>query len=606
MTSSAAAFPLDAAVALDRPDTYRTMTHVIRDLASLESELALGLHEEWRRIADDDPHASLFQTPGWCMPWYRCYDGDAAPFVLVVAGDEGGLAGVVPMAVDRQTGAISFASNTTADYRDIVALPGHRERVVSELVRVYLEGSFPNPLEVGWVDPASDTLALVQKVCRQRGLPSITRTQPCWRWVPPPPAKPSAQKFLNWYKRHGTVAFEIIDTEEAWVKFRDEYYRQHSLRQIQTGRPLAFDDPRKAAMYEHLFHSNELQSHVTAFCVDGRMLAGHFGYVWRGVLSLGPPSIRLEDEQRSPAVILLAWIIQNAAQLGLAGFDLTVGECDFKERLGNRCVDVAAIEVFGSPLQYRMRMARTGAVAAAKKIVARVAGEDAWRTKVKRFAGWADYKRRRLAEMGVADSLSTGLRAAAACIYDRRTGIVYTVTPEQLRAVEPVLRPGERCEVHENRIEDLLLWNGSSPSTESALTAVARSFSRARNANRSLHTIVVDGKLAGWGYSYPPDQPAALTETPGAILEFEPQSVSLYDFRILPEFRGRKLYQALLTAILRQRFGEGAARAYITVLESNVASRAAIERVGFRAVRRNRYRRLWKTETLAAEMVGQV
>ena len=63
------------------------------------------------------------------------------------------------------------------------------------------------------------------------------------------------------------------------------------------------------------------------------------------MLMLGPPSIRLEDEQRSPAVILLSWIIQNAESLGLKGFDLTIGDSDFKKRLGNQCVQLTMVEL---------------------------------------------------------------------------------------------------------------------------------------------------------------------------------------------------------------------------------------------------------------------
>src|SRR5438874_11770301 len=102
----------------------------------------------------------------------------------------------------------------------------------------------------------------------------------CWRWFPPPPQKPSAQKFLNWYKRHGAVTFEVIESEAAWVRFRDEYYRQHSLRQSQAGRKTSVDDDRKAALYEHLVDSRDVHCHVTAFCVDGTMRAGHFGCFW--------------------------------------------------------------------------------------------------------------------------------------------------------------------------------------------------------------------------------------------------------------------------------------------------------------------------------------
>jgi ribosomal protein S18 acetylase RimI-like enzyme len=98
-----------------------------------------------------------------------------------------------------------------------------------------------------------------------------------------------------------------------------------------------------------------------------------------------------------------------------------------------------------------------------------------------------------------------------------------------------------------------------------------------------------------------PTEPAQLTETPGATLEFEPNAASLYDFHVLPEFRGRRLYQALLTDILQKRFAAGATRAYITVLDSNTASRKAIERVGFRLVRRNHYRRLLNRTSLVPE-----
>lgn len=573
------------------------VTEQITDLAALEAALEHGLLEDWRRTIDADPRASLYQSAGWCMPWYRSFRASHSPCVIVVRVG-GSVVGLVPMAVERATGDLVFASHAMADYRDIVALPAYREVVVEEFVRCYLAGGFPNPLQVGWLDPQSDTAALVAAVCRRRGLPYTVRHQPCYRWFPPAPAKPSAQKFLNWYKRNGEVSFDVVELEASWRHFREEYYRQHSLRQIQAGRQTAFDDERKAELYEALFHSPDVQCHVTAFSHNGRMLAGHFGYVWRGVLLLGPPSIRLEDEQRSPAVILLSWIIQNAKSLGLAGFDLTIGDSDFKKRLGNQCVELTTIEVHGSKRAYYAQAARDGAVNLAKSVVERAAGPDTWKKKVKPAAAWLAFKRERFAEMGAAAAMRTGARELAAKVYDSRIGRIYSMHPGDLQPVAAKLAAGERVEFHDNAIEDLLGWHGSSPSIASLLTQHARGYSRARAGGRTFHTIVVNGKLAGWGYSYAPSEPAHLTETPGATLEFEPGAVSLYDFHVLPEFRGRRLYQALLTDILRKRFAEGASSAYITVLEANAPSRVAIERVGFRLVRRNLYRKIGKKESI--------
>ena len=56
--------------------TIETQPNCITDLTLLETRLRGGLHAEWRELVEQDPLASLFQSPGWCMPWYRCYQDD--------------------------------------------------------------------------------------------------------------------------------------------------------------------------------------------------------------------------------------------------------------------------------------------------------------------------------------------------------------------------------------------------------------------------------------------------------------------------------------------------------------------------------------------------
>jgi CelD/BcsL family acetyltransferase involved in cellulose biosynthesis len=377
----AIAVPAGVSLAEETAAGAGVKSRALTTLPALEEALAHGLHDAWRGVIENDPLASLFQSPGWCMSWYRAYAAAYTPYVIVVAAADRTV-GIVPMAVDASTGALVFASHTMADYRDIVALPGFREQVASELVRHYLHLGTSAPLQVGWIDPSSDTAALLARICARRGLRQTVRRQPCWRWFPPAPSKPSAQKFLNWYKRNGAVSFEVIESEPDWVRFRDAFYRQHTLRQIQAGRPKIFDETHRA-FYDALFHAPDIQSHVTAFCLNGEVLAGHFGYVWRGVLLFGPPSIRLEDEQRSPAIILLSWIIQNAERLGLRGFDLTIGDSDFKKRLGNQCVELSMVEIHASAATYHLQAARDGSVRVAKRLIERAAGPDAWKSYVK-------------------------------------------------------------------------------------------------------------------------------------------------------------------------------------------------------------------------------
>ena len=565
-------------------------------LQDLEAALNDGLHEEWKALVAADPLASLFQTPGWCLPWYRWYADAYDPYVITVRIG-GALVGLVPMTVERATRRLLFASDSMADYRDIVSLPDHRARVVDALIQAYLDGRFSNPLRVGFIDPASDTPQLIAEACARRGLKYLVGHQPCYRWFPPA-GKPSAQKFLNWFKRQGSVTFDVIDGEDAYTNFRNEYYKQHTLRQVQADRPRAFDDHRHTRFFDDLFRSPEFQTHITAFRWNGELLAGHFGFLWRDVVYLGPPSIHLEHEQRSPAVILLSWIIQNAESLGLRGFDLTIGDSDFKKRLSNHCVQLTTVEVFPQRPTYLLRVGRKRAMEIVKATVARVAGPDAWKQRVKPFGERLEYKLARMREEGVRASAVAAASRAVTAVFERRVGHVYAIGPDGVRPIEPRLNPGDAVEFHENRVDDLLLWDGASLTTRSDITHAARIFARSRNAGRTMHTVLINGRLAGWGYSYYPSEPAQLTETPGATLAFEPKAVSLFDFHVIPEFRGRRLYQALLAHILRLRFAEGATRAYITVLASNVPSRAAIERTGFELVARNAYRRFLNRESL--------
>jgi CelD/BcsL family acetyltransferase involved in cellulose biosynthesis len=78
-------------------------------------------------VVDDDPLASVYQTSGWCMPWYRCYRDAFDPYVIVVTAG-GRTVGLVPMAVDRdaRTGVRQQRHGRLPRHR---ALPGYREAV---------------------------------------------------------------------------------------------------------------------------------------------------------------------------------------------------------------------------------------------------------------------------------------------------------------------------------------------------------------------------------------------------------------------------------------------------------------------------------------------
>jgi GNAT superfamily N-acetyltransferase len=323
------------------------------------------------------------------------------------------------------------------------------------------------------------------------------------------------------------------------------------------------------------------------FCVlraNGRVIATHFGFRSGTLLHWGAPAFDIREAARSPSLLLIAILMMDLERWGLSGLDLTIGEGFLKERFSNTRVDLPSVDLYPTATAFASNRLITTIVAATKRQPRVMAIAE-------RAADYVARARSALERHGVSGSLLLLARHASQSLCEFNTGLVLTITPETLSRTAP--KPSaEEVRHGVNAYEDLLCWSGSDVLTDYTIRKTAESIlSNAKNG-RTLHTLVVGGKLACIGLSYMPDAPAQLTETGNLPLTFEAGSASLYSFYTVPEFRGRGLYQRLITSILTWHFAAGVKLAYITVLENNIASLRAIERVGFRRVQRNTVRRI--------------
>ncbi|HEX8163313.1 MAG TPA: GNAT family N-acetyltransferase [Pyrinomonadaceae bacterium] len=557
----------------------------LTELSQIEAARGGGALAAWENLLSADPTGTLFQGPIWCLEWYRAYNERYQPRMLVVTCG-GALAGLVPLAVERATGELVFASGIMSDYRDVLALPQHKQMVVEHLLRFYRAGNFPTPLRLGPMLPESNTVALARAACKRvPGANVIPRTHPGWRWWPTDNSaaefvkKKSVRQAIKHYQRQGEVRLERVESAAAWHEFKHEFFDQHSLRQMYAGRPVSFTDGMKQAFYESLIINNPADVHAVTLSVGGRIVAAHYGPVRDGVLYWGAPAFDIRETQRSPGLVLLAMIIQDAQRLGLRGIDLTIGVEEYKKRFSNSHVELPTVEIYGRR-QYYAQVLRDRSVAGSKLLVAKLRGPEAW-DGIKARLDERVEQARRLPELGARESLARLTRRVANAVGERARWLTLIAAPSDLLPAEPVLGEGEVCSFNEDELRDLLRWQGASQETGREISARVRRAPDELRKGRTLHTVLVNGRLAGWGWSYWPQGPERIDVTQ-TELEFAPRSVSLYDFYTIPEYRGRRLYQALLTHILRTRFAEGAERAYIMVRDTNVASRKAIERVGFR------------------------
>ncbi len=557
----------------------------LTDLPQIEEARQRGPLVAWDELLAGDPTGTLFQGQVWCLEWYRTYYERYQPSVLVVTyGDA--LVGLVPLAVRRVTGELVFASSNMCDYRDVLAFPEHKQRVIAHLLEFYCAGGFNQPLRLGPMLPESNTAALVRDFCREvPGVYSIPRSHPGWRWWPVVDAqaefmkKESIRRAIKYYQRQGNLRLERIETMKAWHGFKRDFFDQHSLRQIYASRPVSFNDGMKQAFYEALFSNHPDAVHIVALRAGQRIIAAHYGPVHDRVLYLGAPALDIREARQAPGLLLLALIAQDAERLGLRGIDLTIGDAAFKKRFSNSSVELPTVEIYWRRGRYYAQIFRDWVVTGAK-LLAKIRGPEAWHQATSKLDRAVD-KARRVRDLGPRESIARLTRRGLKAVGERAKWLTLIATPQNLLPVEPLLGTEETCAFHTDELRDMLKWEGQLCETAQEIRSRVVRAPEEMRKGRSLHTVLVDGHLAGWGWSYWPQGPEVIDVTQ-TELEFAPNSVSLYDFYTIPEFRGRRLYQALLTHILRTRFAEGAERAYIMVQDTNVASRKAIERVGFR------------------------
>lgn len=557
-------------------------------LAEIEDSIAGGLLQSWPELAKKDPFGTLFQGPTWVLHWYRAYSGSFTPLVLALEA-AGELTGLVSLAVETRSGRLAFAGDAMADYCDVLSLPEHRETTLREFLRFYRAGAYGNMLRFGSTVPESPSADILMAISREEGIRPIRRTHFGWRWWPEQaredPFKSRSVKYkLNCLRRVGDVTVELLRGRHEWAAIRDDYYQQHSLRQVYRGTKVSFDNPEKQAFFDSLLDTR--LAHVTVLRAGGKMVACHYGCLADGVLYFGAPSFDITYRQYSPGLLLVLFIMKNAAGWGIRGFDLTIGEGDLKERYSTSKVVLPMVELYPRAGTFWRRRAADYAVRCVRGAFRTVRAEDWWLNRVR------------------PSLLETGSRLRAAAGMPGRDGLRYLaepIAPSKIAAFQasaPALQPPDGGSAAGwDRIYDLLTAPGP-PYLAHRVAAAAGRLPEAVHQGSNLHTFLVDGKLAAWGFSrhLKEDYESGI---PG--LRIPAGAALLHGFDAVPE------NSAALAQLIRQvaavRSREGAATLWVLTENPSRHFEEAVSGAGFRRAARSttiRFLRWKKTWTKPA------
>lgn len=351
------------------------MSIVIAKGAEADTVLAdPAFRERWAALHADCPWSSVFQSPGFLIPWYRVYRPVFEPVLAWRETAGGGLTGLLPLAVARDGGAWQVAGAPQAEYQAWLARPEDDRAFVGDALAALRESGMAGPLTFAYLPPET---------------PLDWARSPPWRrlcqiepWSRPlrridedagaSLKKKSNKSRLNRLARIGPLRFERITERAALEQVIEPIEIAYDLRQaaVHGGRPFR-EDPLKRAFHLALLEQPGVL-HVTLLWAGDRLLAAHIGAADRSVVHNGIIAFDLPDAALSPGKVHQMLMFRDMAEDGIGFFDLTPGGDPWKERFATEHQTVFRLTLHENAWRKRAAEAERQAKASVRRLLGRV------------------------------------------------------------------------------------------------------------------------------------------------------------------------------------------------------------------------------------------
>lgn len=580
-----AIFPAEQSAEVSMPDVLTVREYV--GWEALQRALTVEhLEAQWEALLTCDETASFYQTPLWCLTWYRCYQDEYEPLVITTWQGTT-LSGLVPCARERRSNRLIFAGAGMSDYRDVVTSLSSREACLDVVLPRMEAHAGGHPIAFGHTQPQSPTTALVEGWAQNVSGHGTTRTShPCQRFtynansdsqIDQLHKKKTIRQAFTYYKRAEGLSLQLIQTMAEWESLQRPYFTQHCLRQAGSGREESFEDPRKQQLYAQLFASGDPAIHFSCLWTGDKPLAFAFCFAYRKVLYYGTPSFDILETKHSPGMLHIIELVKRCHQEHYVEVDLTLGSASFKGRVGNRCMQLPTVYLYASRTQYWTVCGMQQVKASTKSLLQTLSPDSDLLGRLKTFSRTVAWYRDRFSQTTWPRIARYALERISRVLHWNYCADIYELTPERFAQVKMPHTFGPEVEFHTNQLDDFLTLHGRE---HRDMAHYIQDAVQQIHQGRSLHTVLIDGELAHFGWSYRPSKAVWLPETESQFVVPD-QAASLYQFYTCEEFRRRKIYTANLAHIAKQEFAHGASTIYIVCERRNVSSSSVIQRVGF-------------------------
>jgi CelD/BcsL family acetyltransferase involved in cellulose biosynthesis/GNAT superfamily N-acetyltransferase len=521
----------------------------------------------WRALWSECSWSTALQTPEFACTWYRVYDDRYSPLLLVRYNAAGQLDGLFLLAVERTTNQLTFAGGHQSEYNVWLSLPGDNSFITGALQELASLGFasltfryLPPEVPLDWLESSSWKQQSEVSAVR-RPLLTVSNPEAMTESLTKKKNRRRMEKLLDGQPGE----FLELKTPEELDRYYDEIIDFCDFRQGAVHGSCPFrDDPHKRIFYRELMKQPGLM-HVTVFKSGDRLFAAHLGTRSKDEVMLGVVAHSPFLSEHSPGKLLVVQLGLMLYEQGFSKLDLTPGGDAYKEDRATEYDEAHLLTVFLNGNAFRAHQ-KASARRSTAKSVAKALHLD--RDRVERLT---------LLAKRVVSNPVRALRA----LFTRLKQRLWSTTEMRFYRLEA--KRVQSCAspvAATDSLHDLLSYQPFDEHDHSRQSFLSGALGRIDSGVRP-YTVVRDGVLVHYGWLTQRSKKSFITEVQHEY-QYPPNSAVMWDFYTRPSHRGQGLYSQSMKQILSDAASvPGTDFIYIAVLADNVASRKAIERVGF-------------------------
>ncbi|PKN64372.1 MAG: hypothetical protein CVU57_14985 [Deltaproteobacteria bacterium HGW-Deltaproteobacteria-15] len=553
---------------------------------------------QWKNLMESCPWATVFQSPSFCIPWFRVYAERYEP-VLVIQRREGALEGLLVLAIERKKNILVHAGDRHAEYQVWICRLADAEifpcAAFAALRQTYRKGMLRliytapgTPLD--WALRANNGSIRTDVRFHKRGLMRLgegSKIESSLR-------KRGNKSRLARLKRIGPISFSQLRAVADLDAAMDEIVVQCDVRHGGMHQLLPFsEDPLRRRMYLEWMSEPELV-HATALRVGSKLVASHVSLINGRDIPLGLFTHAPELGAHSPGKLLILFLGRLLGEHGYEHLDLTPGDDSYKNRFADDFDQVAVLDIFFERLAYARSRVRRSALSFAKRIANHRSRQVAQAAKTLGL----------IRRQGQAPPSQLLLKNVTVAI---RRGRSWTRSDQEFRIYlleRPITQSQAAASLRVNCLADTLQYHPCSLSSPS-LTEFLRCVLTRLESGQILFTALRPGLLLHYSWLIPRATRAGWEYGHDIQLPFE--AAVLWDEYTHPSARGQGFHTASLLARTTYAFNSGPAkRAVIVVGSDNTTCRQHIEEVGFKHIGSARLTCRWGSKTCSMTWVDPV